>query len=287
MNDCTVMELVIIISLVMLVIATITDLRTLEVPDWLTYAGITLGLIIHIAYSIIDWTIWPAVNSALGLGIAFALACLMFYTGQWGGGDAKLLMALGALIGFDWSKFGFGASFLLNLVWMGAVWGVTYTLYLAVRNARNVRRTARALLFSKPYAQASITSAIVAALSAILALILAPVQLELTVLAIVSITFPTLLILTKATELSAMHKWVTPAELVEGDWLVHSVKVGKKVIHPPKVGLEVEHIKELQKLKGQKICVKYGVPFVPAFLLAFLLTLQVGNVALAILFGSL
>lgn len=278
------MELLIILALTMLVIATITDLRTLEVPDWLTYAGITLGLIVHIAYSVMNWSIWPAVNSGIGLAIAFALACLMFYTGQWGGGDAKLLMALGALIGFDSNKFGFGASFLLNLVWMGAAWGVAYTLFLAARNARNVGRTARSLLFSKPYARTSATSAVVGILSLVLAFVIAPIQLELTVLAIVSITFPTLLIITKATELSAMHKWVTPNELVEGDWLVHSVKVGKKVIHPPKVGLEEEHIKELKKLKGQKICVKYGVPFVPAFLLAFLSTIHWGNIALAVLF---
>lgn len=285
MHDAKHMELVLIIALVILVIATITDLRTLEVPDWLSYAGIALGLITHLTYSITQWNIWPLANSTIGLIIAFGIACLMFYTGQWGGGDAKLLMAMGALIGFDANKFGFGASFLLNLLWMGAIWGVAYTLFLAARNFKNVTRTARTLLFQKQYARVSITSIIIAVLSSTLAFILARAQLEFTVLAVVSITFPALIIITKATELSAMHKWVTPDQLVEGDWLVHTVKVGKKIIAPPKVGLETEHILELKKLKKQKICVKYGVPFVPAFLLAFLLTAHWGNVVLKIMFG--
>lgn len=285
MQDNTHMEPLLIIALVILVIATITDLRTLEVPDWLSYAGITLGLVLHAGLSAMQWNIWPLTNSAIGLGIAFALACLMFYTGQWGGGDAKLLMAMGALIGFDADKFGIGASFLINLVFMGAIWGIGYTLFLAARNARNVGRTARALLSQKQYGRASITSVIIATLSTLLAIMIIDVRLELIFLAVISITFPAILILTKATELSAMHHWITPDKLVEGDWLVHTVKVGKKVISAPKIGLEEEQIAELKKLKDQKICVKYGVPFVPAFLLAFLVTLQWGNIVLKIVFG--
>lgn len=287
MHDSKHMELLLIIALVMLVIATITDLRTLEVPDWLSYAGIALGLIVHAVMSAAQWTIWPLANSAIGLAIAFSLACLMFYTGQWGGGDAKLLMAMGALIGFDADKFGFGASFILNLIWMGAVWGIAYTFFLAARNLRNVSRTARTLLLQNQYARVSITSLTIAVASVVLALFVTAAQKEFAALAVVSIAFPALVIITKATELSAMHKWVTPEELVEGDWLVHNVKVGKKVIVPPKVGLEEEQITELKKLKGQKLCVKYGVPFVPAFLLAFLLTAKFGNIVLAIFFGSL
>ncbi len=285
MHDVKHMELVFIIAFVMLVIATITDLRTLEVPDWLSYAGIALGLAIHAVMSAMHWTIWPLANSAIGLAIAFSIACLMFYSGQWGGGDAKLLMAMGALVGFDSDKFGFGASFLLNLLWMGAIWGIAYTLFLAARNLRNVSRTARTLLFQSQYARVSIMSTIIAVTSIVLALFVTVAQKEFAALAVVSITFPALIIITKATELSAMHKWVTPDQLVEGDWMVHTVKVGKKIIAPPKVGLETEHIAELKKLKSQKICVKYGVPFVPAFLLAFLLTAQWGNVVLRIMFG--
>lgn len=84
-----------------------------------------------------------------------------------------------------------------------------------------------------------------------------------------------------------MHKWITPKELVEGDWLVHKIaEKGKVIAGPSKTGLKNDEIKKIQamgkKKKIGKVCVKYGIPFTPAFLLSFIVTLLFGNIIIAI-----
>lgn len=278
----------IIVALFVLAVASYVDLKILEVPDWLNYAGIAAGLGIHLMFSLQQWSWWPIASSAIGFGIAFAIACLMFYTGQWGGGDAKLLMALGAIIGFTPEKFGFGSSFLINLVFIGGAWGIFWSGQLAVRNWKEFWKTFRTLSHQKPYASMRISAMIITAILVVAALILLEYQLELIALALVAYFICYSIIFVKSVELSCMHKWVTPDKLTEGDWLVKPVKAGKTVIAPPRLGLEKKHIALLQKMYKQKkldkVLVKYGIPFAPAFLLAFLLTWWAGNIVLAVLF---
>jgi len=283
------LELVlIIVALFVLVVASYVDLRILEVPDWLNYAGVAAGLGIHLIFSLQQLSWWPIASSAIGFGIAFALACLMFYTGQWGGGDAKLLMALGAIIGFEPEKFGFGSSFLINLVFIGGAWGVIWSGQLAVRHWKEFWKTFRKLSHQQPYARMRISAMITTTILVIAALILLQYQLELIGLALITYFICYSIIFVKSVELSCMHKWVTPDKLTEGDWLVRSVKVGKTVIEPPKLGLEKRHVAYLQKMYSQKkidkVLVKYGIPFAPAFFFAFVATMALGNIVLAALF---
>jgi len=278
----------IIIALFVLVIASYVDIRILEVPDWLNYAGVAAGIGIHLIYSLQQWNYWPVLSSLIGFGMAFGLACLMFYTGQWGGGDAKLLMAMGAIIGFQADKFGFGTSFLINLVFIGGVWGMVWSLGLAVRHGRTFWKTYRALMHQKPYARLRMTSLLSAVVLIIAAFFLTQFRVELIVMAAVLYFLCHAIIFVKSVELSCMHKWITPDKATEGDWLVHAVKIGKVQLLPPRLGLEKKHVAILKKLYAQKkidkILVKYGVPFAPAFLFAFIATLFLGNIILALLF---
>jgi len=278
----------IIVALFVLAVASYVDLRILEVPDWVNYAGIAAGLGIHLIFSLQQWNWWPVASSAIGFGIAFAIACLMFYTGQWGGGDAKLLMALGALIGFEPEKFGFGSSFLINLVFIGGAWGIVWSGTLAIRNWKTFWKTFRTLSHKKPYSRIRISAMIITVILVITALILLQYQLELIALALVVYFTCYSIIFVKSVEMSCMHKWVTPDKLTEGDWLVKPVKIGKTVIAPPRLGLEKKQVELLQKLYKQKkidkILVRYGIPFAPAFLFAFAATLAFGNIVLVVLF---
>jgi hypothetical protein len=85
-----------------------------------------------------------------------------------------------------------------------------------------------------------------------------------------------------------MHKWITPDKITEGDWLMKPVTAGKHKIMPNKLGLEKQQVNLIKKLYAQKkikkILVKYGVPFAPAFLLAFIATLIFNNIILTALF---
>lgn len=73
-----------------------TDVRELRIPNWLTLAGVTVALGVR----------WLQSGSALGdgllgaaVGLAFGLTC--FAMGILGGGDAKLLAAVGAFVGLE------------------------------------------------------------------------------------------------------------------------------------------------------------------------------------------
>lgn len=278
----------IIVSLAVLIIATITDLKTYEVPDWLNYAGITAGIGIHLIFSLQQWSWWPIASSLIGLAITFGLASLMFYTGQWGGGDAKLLMAMGALIGFQADKMAFGTSYLINLVFIGGAWGLLYSASLAIRNIKNFWKTYKKTLHEKTYKKLRITTIITVIILIIMTFLFKEYRLEILILAIITYALTHIAIFIKSTEQSCMHKWITPDKLTEGDWLLKPVTAGKQKIMPNKLGLEQEQVDTIKKLYAQKkiekVLVKYGIPFAPAFLIAFITTIIWNNIVLAILF---
>ena len=83
-------------GLIGLLIATMTDIKTREVPDWLSYSLIVIGLGVRLIYSLFEWNFSYVLFGFIGFGIFFLIALFMYYTKQWGGGDSKLLMGLGA-----------------------------------------------------------------------------------------------------------------------------------------------------------------------------------------------
>ena len=86
----------------------------------------------------------------------------------------------------------------------------------------------------------------------------------------------------KAIEKSSMYKLVEPTKLTEGDWIVKDIFIGGKYLTGPKdLGIGKNQIKVLIQLykqkKIKKILVKEGIPFVPSFFIAFIVTLVFGN----------
>ncbi|MDO8460570.1 MAG: hypothetical protein Q7S74_05650, partial [Nanoarchaeota archaeon] len=67
-----------------------------------------------------------------------------------------------------------------------------------------------------------------------------------------------------------MLKLVSPQNLTEGDWLERDVRIGNKTIKKTVHGLSWNEIKLLRKA-NKKVYIKEGIPFVPAFLIAFII----------------
>jgi prepilin peptidase CpaA len=83
------------ILLVFVCIAAVFDWRGFRIPNWLTLPVVIAALLFHAATGG-----WPAVAIALGGALlGFALLFLPFALGGFGGGDVKLLMAVGAWAG--------------------------------------------------------------------------------------------------------------------------------------------------------------------------------------------
>src|SRR3989338_1811145 len=100
------------VGLTGLFFASLFDLKTREVPDWISYALVVsgLGLRLLAALSGAPWSYF--LYGVLGAGLLFAFGMTMYYTRQWGGGDAKLFMGLGAVFATN----PFHDYFLLGLI---------------------------------------------------------------------------------------------------------------------------------------------------------------------------
>lgn len=281
------LDFFIILALIAVAIGSFTDIKTLEVPDWLNYSLIAIGLFGNLALTIFytDWLFFQ--RSVLGFGFAFILGMLMYYTGQWGGGDSKMLFGLGAMFGIDYPfAFSFFMKFIVNMLFFGAFYGLAWIIFLAVRNRKKI--TKDYLKELKKHKRFRMIAGIISVLLAI-AIYFLPLNIYLKVVGIILIIFMYftnyLFIYVRLVEKISMIKMVEPGKLTEGDWIVEEVEIDGKIIAGPKdLGIRKEQIEEILKLsalgKIRKIKVKYGIPFVPSFFLALVYTVIFNSVVL-------
>lgn len=188
----------------------------------------------------------------------------IFYYGRvFAGGDAKLLLAM--------TVFFIGATFMTTLVNVGifllflmiagSVYGLTYSIVLYVKDFEKVNEKMKEG-FSLLWIRFSIILGVVS-------FTLSYVNWWFLLSSVFLLIFPLLYVFAKGLENVSMVRFVSGKELREGDWLVNDIKVGKKTIKADWDGLSLEDITLLKNKK--KIEIKEGLPFVPAFLIAFLL----------------
>ncbi len=279
------------IAFIVLLVGSYTDFRTREVPDWVNLGLIGIGFGVNALFSVIYWKVNFILASILGFAAFFALAWVMFYAGQWGGGDSKMLMGLGAIIGIDaLSKKFFLFGFLANALLVGALYGLFWSFYSMIRNRKKFLKE-----FGKTMGKKEVRNARSNMLAVFFVLILIImlvqnnfVKIVLFYVAIVSIFTVYLWVAIKSVESSCMLKYVKPMQLTEGDWIAREIKVGGKYITGPKdLGIEKKSIRKLiefyKKGKIKKVLIKEGIPFVPSFFIAYVVTLMFGNLVLLII----
>lgn len=277
------------ICLVALVIGTYTDIKTREVPDWVNYSLIFTGFGIRLIYSVglDDYNI--LLSGIIGFAIFLALAYLMFYSGQWGGGDSKMIMGLGALIGLDFLNLSLIntpvlISFLINILFVGAAYGIIWAVFISIAKRRVFWPELKKNLRDKRLRKIKILILISAVVLLVLAFLLKEPVLKLLLISLglmIILTFY-LYIYIKSIEKTCMIKDVTPDRLTEGDWIVKDIIVDKKRITGPKdLGIDKKQIQTLiqlyKKKKIKTVRIKEGIPFVPSFLIAFIITISYGN----------
>ena len=274
------------IAFIALVIGSITDIKTREVPDWINFGLIFSGLGIRALYSVITFDWMYLAYGVIGLLVFVAIAYIMFYTGQWGGGDSKMLMGLGALIGLPLAlkPFPLLAVLFINIFIAGSIYGLLYSIGLAVRNRKKFVKAFLKIMHNEKIIKLRKIILIVFVVLLLLILFLAknPI-LQWALIAFVFIAYLGfyLIFFIKAIELSSMFSYVDPSRLTEGDWIAKDYKVdGKKICSPKDLGISKKQIRKLislrKKGKIKKIKIKEGIPFVPSFLIAFVISLVWG-----------
>ncbi|MFY9939347.1 MAG: A24 family peptidase [Silvibacterium sp.] len=82
-------------TLIVLAIATFTDLRSRRIPNWLVFPFLLAGIVV--SGWLYGWHgIWQSLS---GLGLGALLFGILFFMGGMGMGDVKLCAAIGAWIG--------------------------------------------------------------------------------------------------------------------------------------------------------------------------------------------
>jgi prepilin peptidase CpaA len=123
--------LIIFLSAVLIIAATI-DMRTYRIPNLLTYPTMLIALIYHTVTNGLNGLVF----SSLGLMVGMGLFSIPFFMGVMGAGDAKLMGAVGAVL---------GCRGVLNASLFTAVAGGVFALILLFSHYRNFRFVSRAV----------------------------------------------------------------------------------------------------------------------------------------------
>ena len=88
-------EIILLLLTVVLLTAVVTDLRARRIPNWLTFPTMLLGVVLHAGQQGMQGMAFSVAGAAVGMGLLIA----PYLAGGMGAGDAKLMGAVGALLG--------------------------------------------------------------------------------------------------------------------------------------------------------------------------------------------
>jgi len=157
--------------------------------------------------------------------------------------------------------------FILFLLVAGSVYGFIYSLVLYFKNIRKVNSVF--LREVKKYKKSFGVSSGISLLLILLSILFSSISYAFIFLGLFLFVMVVFYIFAISLERVVMVREVSGKNLHEGDWLEETVRVGRKTIEPCWDGLSKEDLKLLFRKK--KVFIKDGIPFVPSFLIAFIL----------------
>lgn len=260
------------LALVWLLFATIQDLKKREVANWLNYSLIVFAIAFRFFYCLFDSLDFSFFYQGLiGLGIFYVLGHLFYYGRIFAGGDAKLMIALGAVLPLS-TSFVINMELLLFYVFaffvVGALYGLVISLFLTIKHFR---------IFKKEFVKQLKLRKKFVYLIMFLGLVVMGFGLIENLFfsfGIVIFILPYFYIYAKAIDECCMIKKIKTSSLTEGDWLYKEVKVGKDVIKTNWEGLSKQEIEKIRKYH-KEVRIKQGIAFVPVFLISFLIFIYI------------
>ena len=260
-----------VFALIWLIFASVQDLRTRMVSNWISFSLIIFVLGFRFFYSLFNENFTFFYQGLIGLGIFFILGNLLYYGRMFAGGDAKLMIALGVILPFSENlliNIKIFTLFFILFLFVGSFYGLAWSIFLSSKNLKVFKKEfLKQLNKNKRIIYSSVFFAIIL-------IILGFYEILFFYLGILTFIFPYLYIYAKAVDDSCLVKKIKTSDLEEGDWLYNNLKIGKKFIKANWHGLNKEQIKKIQK-KYKEIKIRQGIPFVPVFLISFLILIYI------------
>jgi prepilin peptidase CpaA len=123
-----------LLLLVLIMTSGFCDLKERKIPNKITFSGILIGILINLFTG--GWT--GLLQATIGLFAGLAIFFLPFVMGGMGAGDVKLMGAIGALMGWQFS--------VMTAVYSALVGGVMVLGYLIFK--RTLRETLKKMIYS-------------------------------------------------------------------------------------------------------------------------------------------
>ncbi|MEK6832432.1 MAG: A24 family peptidase [Nanoarchaeota archaeon] len=256
----------IVLGFVWILFAVIQDLKKREIANWINFSLIIFALIFRFFYSLFNNSGYSLFYQGLiGFGVFFILGNLLYYGKVFAGGDAKLMIALGAVIPFSESLFAnlnLSIIFFLFFLFFGALYGIIFSVVLGMKNKKTFAKE-----FSKQFKEKKklVYASLIAGTIIIFFAFFENILFYMAILVFIS---PYIYLSAKAIDESCMIKKMNPKKLSEGDWLYKDIKVGRKLIKARWDGLSKEEIILLRK-KKKIVLIRQGIPFSPVFLVSY------------------
>jgi len=256
-----------ILALIWIIFATIQDLRTTEIANWIGFSLIIFALGFRLFYSLFAGNgLGFFYQGVLGLAIFFVLGNILYYGKMFAGGDAKLFIVMGAILPFSEDFFvnikNFMLFFIIFLL-VGAVYSMIASTWLCFKNYKRFKGE-----FKKQFKEKKKLIILITSLAIIISLFGLFINTFLLYLAILIFLLPYLYIYAKSVDETAMVKKINAHQLREGDWLYRDLRIKGSVIKATWDGLSRKEIYLLRKHK-KKVLIRQGVPFTPVFLISF------------------
>lgn len=262
--------LLIAIALVGSLAAGLYDLKTSNIPDKLCILMIILGLIIHSITGFSTGDFSNLINALMFGGLFLVFGLLMYFTGQWGGGDGELIIAIGVLLpnlSIVKTYFPFAISFFINSFFIGAIYSILYSLILSARNP----------FISKGFFNKIKEPLVAAPLSFFLLLSIISFFYFKYLSFIFFLIFILILFWKFAKSIEqGFYKRIPVSKLKVDDMLgedIPRLKIYKKLIK----GLTKEQIKKIKKIK-KHVLIREGIRYGLVFSLTLIFTLLFGDI---------
>ncbi|MEM5772604.1 MAG: prepilin peptidase [Candidatus Aenigmatarchaeota archaeon] len=255
-----------------------------EIPDEIPHTMIALALILSCFQSLLEFSFSPLIESLLYGFSLLAFGFLMYRLGQWGGGDAKVLAAIGFFTPFisPLTKnllLPFAFSYLVNVFIVGAAYMLFYAFVLAALNKKIITEFLKSVKSSCKIIAISMVALLLLFCSTNILLFnffglsadFYSIFSNSLLLLILTLSLFLIWIFVKTVEDKAFKRRIPISKLKVGDVLLES-KLWE--------GITEKEIKKIKKSGKKSVWIKEGVRFAPTFPLALIFTLLFGDLIL-------